>query len=189
MQIKNEEDILQLVRDDEWMMEILKAAKSLQLPDWWVCAGFVRTKIWDVLHNFDKRTPMADVDVVYFDPANLDEKVEKKFEEKINKLLPGIPWSVKNEARMHVINDIPPYNSSVDAISKFPETVTALGLKLGPYDEVILTAPHGIEDVLNLEVKPTPYFMEFASRRAIYEERLRKKNWSVNWERVKVFHF
>ena len=38
------------------MMDLLKGAKSLNLPDWWICAGFVRSKIWDVLHGFDERT-------------------------------------------------------------------------------------------------------------------------------------
>lgn len=186
MQIKSEEDIIQLVHDDKWMMDILKAAKSLELPDWWVCAGFVRTKIWDVLHSFDARTSMADVDVIYFDSTNLDELVEKKLEDKLWELHPDIPWSVKNEARMHVVNDISPYCSSVDAIAKFPETVTALGLKLGDRDEVILTAPHGINDVINFEVKPTPYFMETKELAAIYKERINKKNWKATWNKVKI---
>ena len=36
----------------------------------------------------------------------------------------------KNQARMHVVNNMLPYSSSVDAISKFPETATALGVTL-----------------------------------------------------------
>ena len=59
---------------------------------------------------------------------------------------------------MHIVNNIPPYSSSVDAISKFPETATALGVKLDEGNNVILTAPHGIHDVVNLRVKPTPFF-------------------------------
>lgn len=48
----NEEGIIALIKDDKWMMEILETVKSLNLPDWWICAGFVRSKIWDVLHDF-----------------------------------------------------------------------------------------------------------------------------------------
>lgn len=87
---------------------------------------------------------------------------------------------------MHVINNNPPYESSVDAISKFPETVTALGIKLDESDNVILTAPCGILDVLNMEVKPTTYFMESKERLHFYEERIRKKNWQSIWNKVKV---
>ncbi|MHC0039492.1 nucleotidyltransferase family protein [Pseudoneobacillus sp. C159] len=170
------------------MMEILKTAQSLHLPDWWVCAGFVRSKIWDVLHGFSERSDLADVDVVYFDPKNTDEQIEKELEETLKAKQPGIPWSVKNQARMHVINDFPPYTSSVDAISKFPETVTALGVKLDENDQVILTAPCGIEDVINLVVKPTPYFLETDELKQIYEQRLETKKWESKWEKVKVIH-
>lgn len=180
--------IISLIKEDEWMMNILIAAKSLNLPDWWICAGFVRSKIWDTLHNFSERTPIPDIDVIYFEPGNVSEIDEKKFEEKLTDLLPDIPWSVKNEARMHIRSNMLPYSSSVDAISKFPETATALGVKLDDKNNVILTAPCGISDVVNLEVKPTPFFKEDKQRVEIYKNRLMKKNWKSTWNKLKVFY-
>lgn len=184
--LENKEDIITLIKSDEKMMEIIHTASKLDLPDWWICAGFVRSKIWDTLHGFEDRTLTPDVDVIYYDPANLDEDYEKDLEKKLISLLPDIPWSVKNQARMHVINQIPPYTSSEDAISKFPETATALGVKLDNDNHLVLTAPCGIEDVINLEVKPTPFFTETEERAAIYEERLFKKNWKAIWHKIKV---
>jgi uncharacterized protein len=186
--LKTEEDILALIGRDDDMMKILKAASILNLPDWWICAGFVRAKIWDTLHGFNERTKTPDVDVIYFDDTRVDEDVEKELENKLKSILPGVPWSVKNEARMHVINQIPPYTSSEDAISKFPETATALGVKLDKGNQLVLTAPCGIEDVLNLELKPTSYFTETEERTAIYEERIRKKNWKGIWDGIRVHH-
>lgn len=81
----------------------------------------------------------------------------------------------KNQARMHIINNMPPYFSSVDAISKFPETATALGVTLDEMNNVVLTAPCGIEDVLNLKVTPTPHFTKSRERVDMYEARLRRK--------------
>ncbi len=188
MKVNNEEEIILLIKEDEWMMEILTMAKSLNLPDWWVCAGFVRSKIWDVLHGFEERTPIPDIDVIYFDTSNIDEGEEKKVEERLRIINAHIPWSVKNEARMHVVNDIPPYTSSVDAISKFPETATALGIKLDENDEVILTAPCGIEDVLKMQLKPSPYFLETKELAAIYEDRVIQKNWKATWEKITIVH-
>lgn len=187
--LKNKDDVIKLIQSDETMMEIIKAASTLDLPDWWICAGFVRSKIWDALHGFKDRTLTPDVDVIYFDAARIDENYEKELEKKLMSILPGIPWSVKNQARMHVINDIPPYTSSEDAISKFPETATALGMKLDKENHLVLTAPCGLDDVLHLEVKPTAFFTETKERAAIYEERLIKKNWKAIWPKVKVHHF
>jgi hypothetical protein len=184
----DEEKMISLISEDEWMMAILKSAKSLDLPDWWICAGFVRSKIWDTLHDFRVRTPIPDIDVIYFDPANIDELEEKKLEEKLQSLIPNLPWSVKNEARMHIRNKMPPYSSSVDAISKFPETATALGIKIGEEDNVILTAPYGICDVIKVEVKPTPYFLETKERIEFYRDRITKKNWKSTWPMIKVHY-
>lgn len=83
---------------------------------------------------------------------------------------------------------MPPYFSSVDAISKFPETATALGVKVDEHNNVILTAPCGINDVVNIEVRPTPFFTENKERVQIYEERVTSKNWKSTWGKLEITH-
>jgi hypothetical protein len=186
MIIATEREIITLIQEDKWMMELLTRAQSLKLPDWWICAGFVRSKIWDVLHGFEERTTIPDIDVIYYDRTNIEKSVEKENEEALKRLLPTIPWSVKNQARMHSVNNISPYTSSIDAISRFPETATALGVKLDEGNNVILSAPHGIEDVVKLRVKPTPSFYGQKEQMKIYEERIRDKNWRAVWNQVEI---
>lgn len=140
------------------------------------------------MHGFNERTETPDVDVIYFDNTNINENFEKELENKLISIIPNIPWSVKNEARMHVLNNLPPYTSSEDAISKFPETATALGVKLDKDHNLALTTPCGIDDVINLELKPTPFFIETKELAAIYEERIVKKNWKAVWQKIKVHH-
>ncbi|SFD98424.1 hypothetical protein SAMN05216378_1870 [Paenibacillus catalpae] len=186
--LKNEQDIIQLVMEDEWMMEVLHAAKALNLPDSWVCAGFVRSKVWDYLHGYTERFSLPDVDVIYYDPSAPDEVLEKVLEERLREKHPDIPWSVKNQARMHLVNndDIQPYTSSVDAMSKFPETVTALGLTLDEHGRVVLSAPCGIEDLLGFVIRPTAHFEQSTALMQIYEKRLAKKNWKSRWSKVEI---
>ncbi|EMI9086238.1 MULTISPECIES: nucleotidyltransferase family protein [Bacillus] len=188
MKIQTEQDIVRLIENDEWMMNVLQMAKSLELPDWWICAGFVRSKIWDTLHNYEARTAMPDVDVIYYDSLHKDEIYEQSLETKLINIDATIPWSVKNQARMHVVNNMPPYSSSVDAISKFPETATALGVTLDELNNVILTAPCGIEDVLSLQVKPTAHFLESKERIHMYKNRVNKKNWQDKWPNITITH-
>lgn len=166
----------------------IKGGKISRFTRLVVCAGFVRTKIWDTLHGFTERTSLPDIDVIYFDEENIGEANEKHLEERLKKSNSAIPWSVKNEARMHHINGIAPYLSSVDAISKFPEIASALGVKLDSKNELVLTAPWGIADVINMEVKPTPFFKENRIQAAFYEERIMKKNWTAIWQKVRVHH-
>ncbi|GIO25609.1 nucleotidyltransferase family protein [Ornithinibacillus bavariensis] len=185
--LKSEQDILKVIQNDSEMMAIINAAQTMQLPDWWICAGFVRSKIWDVLHEFKEPTIIDDVDVVYFDPNNLEESIEKDYEQRLKKLMPSVPWSVKNEARMHHINNLEPYKSTVDAIAKFPETVTSLGVKRTEDGEILLVCPHGVTDVLSLTVRPTPFFKQSEDRMKIYHSRIHKKNWKSKWYKVTYF--
>lgn len=186
MTIKTEQEIIHLIENDEWMMNVLQIAKSLELPDWWICAGFVRSKIWDTLHNYEIRTDTPDVDVIYFDPFHKDEAYEQSLEMKLINIDATIPWSVKNQARMHEVNKMLPYSSSIDAISKFPETATALGVTLDEQNRVILTAPCGINDVLSLQVKPTAHFLETKERIHMYKNRVIKKNWQSKWPNITI---
>ena len=180
----NEQDIVDVFYNDKEIIAILRAVQTLNLPDWWICAGFVRSKIWDILHGFPHPIPIDDVDVVYFDQSHTDEVIEKELEQQLKSILPTIPWSVKNEARMHLVNGLEPYKNTIDAISKFPETVTALGITLDENGELKLTAPHGLDDVLNMTVRPTPYFLESKERMKIYEQRLQRKKWHDKWNKV-----
>jgi Uncharacterized protein conserved in bacteria len=89
---------------------------------------------------------------------------------------------------MHLVNNdaIQPYLSSVDAMSKFPETVTALGLTLDEEDRVVLSAPCGIEDLLGFVVRPTLHFEQSPVLMQIYEKRLARKNWRSRWNKVEI---
>ncbi len=185
--INSEQDIINLVKNDAWMMSIVEAAKTLHLPDWWVCAGFVRSKVWDTMHGYSNNTRLPDIDVVYYDPYNVDEDIEKLLESRLNRLKPTEPWSVKNQARMHILNGEAPYKSTIDAVSRFPETATSIAMKLNEEDELILAAPWGLEDLLALRIMPTPPFKEKETLAAIYERRLREKEWDKKWPKVIIY--
>jgi len=118
---QTEQQIINWIREDEWMMEVLRAVRILNLPDWWICAGFIRSKIWDTIHQFSHRTPLTDIDVIYYDSLKISEEQEKLLEKRLKQINPNLPWSVKNQARMHVINNFPMYTSSMDGMAHFPK--------------------------------------------------------------------
>lgn len=78
----------QWLASDQETLNILKAVQQLDLDDWWVCAGYVRKKIWDELSRKKEFVPLADIDVIYFDPADIREEAEKVHKQELHRLLP-----------------------------------------------------------------------------------------------------
>lgn len=178
----SKQEILQLVKSDLWMMDVLQVAQSVSLPDWWIGAGFVRNKVWDVLHGFE-HTPLNDVDLIYFDESNVDESFEKQLEARLRKLLPEVPWSVKNQARMAIVRQDGKYKSALDGLSRWVETATCIGVQLGADGQLKLVAPHGVDDLLNLILRPTP---AFANNLTVFDQRIKEKQWLIKWPKLKV---
>lgn len=141
----------------------------------------MRSKLWDVLSGSTTRTRLPDVDVIYFDAADTDEAIEKRHEDELRSRMPNVPWSVKNQARMHVMNGRAPYRSSLDAVANYPETATALALTLGADGLPVLGAPHGLADAVAMRVAPTPAFKDDPALRAIFERRIEAKRWDQTW--------
>lgn len=92
--LKTEEDLLNAIEQDPEMMALLHTVKRLALPDCWLSAGFVRSKIWDMQHGFQKCSDIPDVDVVYFDLQDTRESTEKIYEKQLSEWMPEVPWSV-----------------------------------------------------------------------------------------------
>ena len=180
----NENHIKDLVLEDKWMMDVLKAARSLDLPDWMIGAGFIRNKVWDYLHGLDQPTVLSDIDLIYFDPNNTSEDQEKEYDRRLNKLFPA-PWSTKNQARMHSVNGNDPYLSSEDALAHWIETPTCTAVKLLADDSIQIIAPHGLEDLLSLQVRPSPNVKDLE----VYKQRIEKKNWKNIWPKLEIHEF
>ncbi|PAE06733.1 hypothetical protein CHI12_14805 [Terribacillus saccharophilus] len=183
--LKTEADVLKAIRQDKWMMEVLGAAARLQLPDFCISAGFVRSKVWDVQLGYTRRTPLPDVDVVYFDASDTDEVTEKKYENMLLQMLPDVPWSVKNQARMHEVNRMPAFRDTEHAIACYPETATSIGVSFEG-EKLRLLAPYGVDDLLACRIAPTPLYVKGTSYHPIYLKRVKQKNWQRLWPHVRV---
>lgn len=135
------------------LLRDLTLVQSLGLPHGCIAAGYVRNYVWDVLHDRRTGTPFNDVDVLYYDSSDLSEETEKKLEEALRKKHPAYHWSVKNQARMHLRNKEAPYLSVEDAMKRWPETATAVGVALDREGELRILAPHGLQDLFGLKVR------------------------------------
>lgn len=165
------------------MMDALRTAASLQLPDWWIGAGFVRNKVWDVLHGYKMRTPFNDIDVIYFDPVHLEEQDEKRIEKKLIKLRPDLPWSVKNQVRMAIVRGDGPYKDAQDGLSRWVETATCIGVRINKDRELELATPLGTFDLVSLRLRLNK---KSGVSNGIFEQRIKDKKWLQKWPKLRV---
>lgn len=168
-----------IIGQDRPRVQVLEQVRSLQLPDCWVAAGFVRNAVWDHLHGHQQSPIGSDVDVIWFDSACCDAAADRAFEDALRELEPGIDWSVKNQARMHLRNADLPYANAIDAMRFWPETATAVAVRLNEAGHCEVAAPLGLNDLFGLVLRPTPRFAQ--GKRALYHERLRAKAWHLRW--------
>ena len=173
-----------LIASDQRRMDVLRAVRDLGLPDCWVAAGFVRNCVWDHVHGFAASPLLEDIDVVWFDAAQCDAECDAAHERALLSRDANLDWSVKNQARMHVRNGDAPYASATDAMRYWPETATAVGVRLGQDDTIEVAAPFGLDDLFGLAVRPTGRFA--LEKRAVYLARIRAKDWPGRWPRLRI---
>ena len=171
------------MRSSAWHFEALEIVRQLGLADWAIGAGFVRNAAWDRLHGFAAMTPLNDIDVLYFDPEDLSIEKDMQIEEVLFAADPGRPWSVHNQARMHVRNNDRPYRSTADAISFWLETATGVAVSLDHADDLSVIAPFGLTDLIAMRSRPTD---AGSIRLDQYRERMISKDWPGTWPQVTV---
>lgn len=180
---REEQLIVEILKGNPLVMRALSVVAMVN-SEFWIGGGLLRNAVWDFLHGYDE-TPINDIDVIFFDPLQ-DRILDRQWEQRLHTLLPGVPWSVKNQAWMHEKSHLAPFASLSDAISKWTETATCVAAKLVQPEsqedcELDLIAPYGVGDLLNLKIMPTPFSRQ---QPEIYRKRLAKKGWSGRWPRL-----
>ena len=176
-------DIADFIAHNPRMMRCLAVLAAHGPAGAWIGAGFVRNAIWDHLSGLDtEATPLADLDVVFHDPAIATAAQDAGIEAALSIAAPDLPWSVRNQARMHERNGHRPYRDVADALAHWAETAAAIAARLGPQGVEIL-APFGVEDVLEMIIRPTP---AFRTKPEIPLARLEAKSWLTRWPRLRL---
>jgi hypothetical protein len=173
-----------LVARDRQRMRVLGVVRDLGLPDCWVAAGFVRNCVWDHLHGRAASPLPRDIDVIWFDPAGCTPARDAGLEATLRGRDGTLAWSVKNQARMHERNGDAPYRSATDAMRYWPETATAVGVRLDARDGIEVAAPFGLDDLFGLIVRPAGRFV--VDKRAMYRERVLSKQWEQTWPGLQI---
>lgn len=177
-----------IARSSRWFMAALRAACDLKLASWCIGAGAVRNLVWDALHGYSTPTPLADLDLAYFDASDLSPERDAELQRRLSVAMPGIPWEVTNQAAVHQWFEgyfghaVAPLQSLHEAVGSWPEYATSVGLRLRQDDSIEVIAPHGLEDLFACVVRRNPTRVSLDT----FHMRVQQKKYALRWPRVTV---
>jgi hypothetical protein len=171
----------QLVKRDSHRMQVLECLHQLNLPEGYIAAGFVRNMVWDHLHNKTNATPLNDIDIIYFDPDELNSEQFKSYQTTLKTMMPTVNWQVRNQALMHKRNNDLPYKNCIDAMSYWPEKETAVAIRQLTLGEFECIAAFGFHSLLNLQLTHNP-----KRNKLLFEQRIKEKRWLEHWPLLSV---
>ncbi|MEP6502272.1 MAG: nucleotidyltransferase family protein [Betaproteobacteria bacterium] len=185
---QHEARLIALVRATPWFMQALTHVRTLGLAEWCIGAGAVRNLVWDALHQRREPSVLADVDVAFFDAANLGAERDHALQARLRERAPAVPWEVTNQAGVHQWFEahfghaVAPLRSLDEAVASWPEYATAVGVTLADDDTLRVIAPLGLADLFAMVVRRNPARVSVET----YRERVAQKRYAQRWPCVRV---
>jgi len=176
-----------LVTMSPLLAPVLRRWSTIALPDSWLVAGAIAQTVWNDASGFPLQHGISDIDIVYFDAADLSQETEARHAARLQAEFDDLPvrLDVKNEARVHLWYEtkfgypIRPYSSSPQAIATFPTTATSIGIR-PEASGLALCAPYGLSDLFGLIVRPN----KTQITRAVYQAKIAR--WTRLWPKLNV---
>ena len=148
------EELVRRVRAEPWLMAALDVVAASWLPDAWIGAGAIRDVIWGQFSGGFTPATVRDVDVAFFDAADLSEQRDAQAQQRLADLA-DLRWEATNQAAVHTWYHryfggapVAAFGCVHDAVATWPETATSVALRRGG-EGIEICAPLGLADLLD----------------------------------------
>ncbi|AQA21410.1 hypothetical protein BTZ20_3714 [Rhodococcus sp. MTM3W5.2] len=184
----DKERLLAIVLANPVARKIVDRAGDLGVSDWYLTAGGVFQTVWNHLDGRDLLAGIKDYDLFYFEGADLSYAAEDRKIRQAEALFCDVEAAVelRNEARVHLWYEdrfgVPgvPFISCADAIDHFAATTCCVGITRSPAGELQVYAPHGLDDLFNMVLRPNPML----APQEVYEAKAAR--WQREWPGLTV---
>lgn len=177
-----------IVQHCTWLMQALTILRNIELPNAYIGAGAVRSVVWDYLHGFPMQIPSTDVDVVFFDPSDCSEERDHVIQHRLSEIHPEVLWDVTNQAGVYLWyaeyfgKAVPALSTLEEIIATWPETATAVAVRLTMDEQLDVIAPFGFSDLFNMVVRWNPARVSLEH----YRDRVQQKHYQSRWPKITV---
>lgn len=161
---EREARLVEILRGNENLMQVLRTVRDLGLPDWRLFSGAVYQSVWNAQTGRVAGFGTKDYDIGYFDPdTSWDaedvwiKRVADAFEEPLKSQV-----EVRNQARVHLWapqkfgEAFDPLSCTDDAPARFVAPAFAVGVRMEADDSLSVHSAYGLTDVFDMVIRPTP---------------------------------
>ncbi|WP_151716955.1 nucleotidyltransferase family protein [Acinetobacter sp. TUM15071] len=178
--------LFELITQSPALSAILQTLSHLH-PHAYLSAGVLRNTVWAYLHGQSFDSQYSDVDVIYCDATEIDQHSQKQLQHNLERLFPQQQWDVVNQALVHTWyrgengKRIQPLTSVEHALSLWPDTATAIAVRVNASGELELIAPFGLQDLFELKLRWNSALVSYAT----FKKRVDSKQWLQQWPQLK----
>jgi len=154
-----------ILRGTPPLMQVMRTARRLDLPDWLIFSGAVYQPVLNHLTGRPLDYGIRDYDLAYFDGSDLSYEAEdavicrvrSAFDEPLRSMV-----EVRNQARVHLWFEAKfgepytPLSCSAEALERFTSPSFAVAARLEDDDRLHILAPFGLRDLFALRLRPNP---------------------------------
>lgn len=164
---------VQIIWDDPLCRAALERARGADLPQWRIVAGVLYNAVWNHLTGRPSGHGVNDIDLIYFDDADLGWDAEDQVIKTVTPRFSDLPKPVeiRNQARVHLWYEArfgrpyPPLRSADEATHRYTTIAHAVAARLEPDGRIDVYAPFGLRDILTMRMRPNRSFEDVAAHR------------------------
>lgn len=176
-----------MLQKQPFLMDVLKQLQHIA-PLAYLSAGVIRNWIWSEIHTQDYVFEHTEIDVIFYDLDDKNDQKSKLIKKQLEALYPLNDWDVTNQAWVHRWyrtcsgQRISPIQSIAQAMSFWPETATAIAVRLDEYNQLEIIAPFGLSDLFELKLRWNSTLVS----REVFFKRVRSKLFLQRWPKLEV---
>lgn len=150
------------IRSEPVLMEVLAGIRDEALPQGLLVAGAIYNLVWNRLTERPPLTGINDIDVFYFDDADLSYEAEDVVIQRLAKRFAHLPLpvQVRNQARVHLWfpekfrQPFAPLGSAAEMLGRYASKTHSVGAFLDDNDAIVIVAPFGLDDIFSFRIVP-----------------------------------
>ena len=179
--------LIDMIQQQQELMAVLNFL-TISAPFAYLAAGVLRNSVWAILHAQPYPLAGTEVDVIFYDAEDVQDQTAKQLKAVLTQQFPHIEWDVTNQARVHEWyrlengKTIAAFSSIEEALLGWPETATAIALRLSAQNKIEYIAPFGLEDLFELKLRWNANLVSYQT----FAQRLQNKQWLQRWPRLEV---